>query len=539
MNKIGEENFQINSKMLYYLKQKAAKKLISLHLINKPKSYEFSKTYKKKDGTDFQGYNEIDVCFTLSKDIKIEENENLSALKYCDNTKNVIQSSIQLEKDIRYITEIKSNIKDIIDKKSLSEIKKKYQRFNEAFKNIKKVQNIKTHNQKSSLLLLSDKSIKEVKIAINSNQLKENFIYSNPQVGMSFIFELNDKINYINNKTSKEIATLKEAINNGKSKIVNSKEPNNNDISEITTLKVTIKNNISEIATLKEATATNNLQKDKEIATLKETIATNNLQTDKEIATLKETIATNNLQKDKEIATLKEKIKDNESDMKYLKYDIYDIKRESLQNFNFIKPDLLAQNHSANKEVSIKVMNSLGELFSCFDSLSKSYLEIKRIQGEKTLYEDIKPFIGKYLETNEGIEQWKVIYEKISKKAKKNSVFSKYYQSLSKLLFGEKYINNNLNSIDKDILSQENSEKRNMINKLILFLEVCTENEKINLIESKFQSVLYYICLNLEIKTVMNELFKIGKENKTPLSDIFTELISCINAENVNFLIIK
>ena len=503
MNKIGEENFQINSKMLYYLKQKAAKKLISLHLINKPKSYEFSKTYKKKDGTDFQGYNEIDVCFTLSKDIKIEENENLSALKYCDNTKNVIQSSIQLEKDIRYITEIKSNIKDIIDKKSLSEIKKKYQRFNEAFKNIKKVQNIKTHNQKSSLLLLSDKSIKEVKIAINSNQLKENFIYSNPQVGMSFIFELNDKINYINNKTSKEIATLKEAINNGKSKIVNSKEPNNNDISEITTLKVTIKNNISEIATLKEA------------------------------------IATNNLQKDKEIATLKEKIKDNESDMKYLKYDIYDIKRESLQNFNFIKPDLLAQNHSANKEVSIKVMNSLGELFSCFDSLSKSYLEIKRIQGEKTLYEDIKPFIGKYLETNEGIEQWKVIYEKISKKAKKNSVFSKYYQSLSKLLFGEKYINNNLNSIDKDILSQENSEKRNMINKLILFLEVCTENEKINLIESKFQSVLYYICLNLEIKTVMNELFKIGKENKTPLSDIFTELISCINAENVNFLIIK
>ena len=351
--------------------------------------------------------------------------------------------------------------------------------------------------------MLSDKSIKEVKIAINSNQLKENFIYSNPQVGMSFIFELNDKINYINNKTSKEIATLKEAINNGKSKIVNSKEPNNNDISEITTLKVTIKNNISEIATLKEATETNNLQKDKEIA------------------------------------TLKEKIKDNESDMKYLKYDIYDIKRESLQNFNFIKPDLLAQNHSANKEVSIKVMNSLGELFSCFDSLSKSYLEIKRIQGEKTLYEDIKPFIGKYLETNEGIEQWKVIYEKISKKAKKNSVFSKYYQSLSKLLFGEKYINNNLNSIDKDILSQENSEKRNMINKLILFLEVCTENEKINLIESKFQSVLYYICLNLEIKTVMNELFKIGKENKTPLSDIFTELISCINAENVNFLIIK
>ena len=387
--------------------------------------------------------------------------------------------------------------------------------------------------------MLSDKSIKEVKIAINSNQLKENFIYSNPQVGMSFIFELNDKINYINNKTSKEIATLKEAINNGKSKIVNSKEPNNNDISEITTLKVTIKNNISEIATLKEAIATNNLQKDKEIATLKETIATNNLQKDKEIATLKETIATNNLQKDKEIATLKEKIKDNESDMKYLKYDIYDIKRESLQNFNFIKPDLLAQNHSANKEVSIKVMNSLGELFSCFDSLSKSYLEIKRIQGEKTLYEDIKPFIGKYLETNEGIEQWKVIYEKISKKAKKNSVFSKYYQSLSKLLFGEKYINNNLNSIDKDILSQENSEKRNMINKLILFLEVCTENEKINLIESKFQSVLYYICLNLEIKTVMNELFKIGKENKTPLSDIFTELISCINAENVNFLIIK
>ena len=33
-----------------------------------------------------------------------------------------------------------------------------------------------------------------------TEHLNENFIYSNPQVGMSFIFELNDKINYINRK---------------------------------------------------------------------------------------------------------------------------------------------------------------------------------------------------------------------------------------------------------------------------------------------------------------------------------------------------
>jgi hypothetical protein len=308
LNKIGEENYQINPKMLYYLKPEAATKLKSKHLIKKPESYEFSKTYKKADGTKFEGYNEIDICFTLSKNIEIKENENLSTLKYSSEEEEVIQGPILLEKDMRYITEIKSNIKDIVSKKSLAEIKKKYNRFNEAFENIEKVQNIKTHNKKSTLLLLSDKSIIEVKNQIKSNHLNENFIYSNPQVGMSFIFELNDKINYINRKTSIDIATLKK----------------------------------------------NNLEKNNQITAL-----------EKEITALQTKIDNNEI----ENANLK-------NEMMHMKFDKYDIKKETLNHFNFIKPDLLTESLLKKSSVSDNIMNSLGDLYSCFYSISKSYLDI-------------------------------------------------------------------------------------------------------------------------------------------------------------------
>ena len=318
LNKIGEENYQINPKMLYYLKPEATAELKSKHLIKKPESYEFSETYEKADGTTFEGYNEIDICFTLSKNIEIKENENLSTLKYSSEEEEVIQGPILLEKDMRYITEIKSNIKDIVSKKSLAEIKKKYNRFNEAFENIEKVQNIKTHNKKSTLLLLSDKSIIEVKNQIKSNHLNENFIYSNPQVGMSFIFELNDKINYINyinKKTSIEIATLKE----------NNLEKNN----QITAFQTKIQNN------------------------------------EKEITALQTKIQNNEI----ENANLK-------NEMMHMKFDKYDIKKETLKHFNFIKPDLLTESLLKKSSVSDNIMNSLGDLYSCFYSISKSYLDI-------------------------------------------------------------------------------------------------------------------------------------------------------------------
>ena len=484
LNKIGEENYQINPKMLYYLKPEGTTKLKSKHLIKKPESYEFSETYKKADGTTFEGYNEIDICFTLSKNIEIKENENLSTLKYSSEEEEVIQGPILLEKDMRYITEIKSNIKDIVSKKSLADIKKKYNRFNEAFENIEKVQNIKTHNKKSTLLLLSDKSIIEVKNQIKSNHLNENFIYSNPQVGMSFIFELNDKINYINRKTSIEIATLKE----------------------------------------------NNLEKNNQIATFQTKIQNN----EKEITALQTKIQNN----EKEITALQTKIDNNEienanlkNEMMHMNFDKYDIKKETLKHFNFIKPDLLTESLLKKSSVSDNIMNSLGDLYSCFYSISKSYLDIMRFQGKKTLYEDIKPFIGKRLETVEEVEQWKGIYEKISTKSKKNSTFSKYYQALLKFLFGEKYVSDNLTSIDKDILSEEKSDKREMVKKLILFLEVCEENDSITSIEQKFQSVVFYICIKLEIVNVMINIFA----KKKAMDVMFTELISCINQENVYF----
>lgn len=156
--------------------------------------------------------------------------------------------------------------------------------------------------------MLSDKSIIEVKNQIKSNHLNENFIYSNPQVGMSFIFELNDKINYINRKTSIDIATLKK----------------------------------------------NNLEKNNQITAL-----------EKEITALQTKIDNNEI----ENANLK-------NEMMHMKFDKYDIKKETLKHFNFIKPDLLTESLLKKSSVSDNIMNSLGDLYSCFYSISKSYLDI-------------------------------------------------------------------------------------------------------------------------------------------------------------------
>ncbi len=97
-----------------------------------------------------------------------------------------------------YFFEFKLSIDNIIEK--INDIKKVYYRFIESFENIKTTQGFNINYNFKNLILACNKNISDVKNKINQNKMKENIIYSNPQVGMSLIFRINNKIININNK---------------------------------------------------------------------------------------------------------------------------------------------------------------------------------------------------------------------------------------------------------------------------------------------------------------------------------------------------
>jgi hypothetical protein len=176
-------------------------------------------------------------------------------------------------------------------------------------------------------------------------------------------------------------------------------------------------------------------------------------------------------------------------------------------------------------------MKTFEELFDCFNRLSKNYLNIAKYEEKESLYNNIVPFIGEVIKNDEDIEKWKNIQKTIENKIDDNSKFSPYYKGLLDFLFGQKYINGN-GEIDLDILSEEKSDNRNYVKKLILFLEVCDKNETIKFIEDKFNVVVIYIMLKMKVtrNQLIFESFK--SDNNKEIRELIVKLISCLNYDN-------
>ena len=176
-------------------------------------------------------------------------------------------------------------------------------------------------------------------------------------------------------------------------------------------------------------------------------------------------------------------------------------------------------------------MKILEELFDCFNILSNNYLNFAKYEEKKSLYNDIVPFIGEVIKNDEDIEKWKNIQKTIENKINANWKFSSYYKGFLDFLFGQKYINGN-GEIDLDILSEEKSDNRNYVKKLILFLEVCDKNETIKFIEEKFNVVVIYIMLKMKVtrSQLIFESFKL--DDVKEIRELIVKLISCLNYDN-------
>ena len=151
-------------------------------------------------------------------DAEIKGNENIKFFSKEKESKEIEQKdSYIFKKDITYFIEIKESIFGIKDK--LDETEKHFARFKNSFLNAK----IKK-NKEDKLIFICDKSMLDLRKEYKKGRIKEDIIYSNPQVGMRLIFELNDRIKHLSKnvetndekmsalkqENAKEIAALKK-----------------------------------------------------------------------------------------------------------------------------------------------------------------------------------------------------------------------------------------------------------------------------------------------------------------------------------------
>ena len=78
LNYIGESNYILLPKMIYYIKEEKAKKLNDLKIISIPEDFEFHDP--SKDEKEFEGYNEIDLAIYNKKEVCIQSNENFKLI---------------------------------------------------------------------------------------------------------------------------------------------------------------------------------------------------------------------------------------------------------------------------------------------------------------------------------------------------------------------------------------------------------------------------------------------------------------------------
>ena len=203
LDKIGELNCTVHPNILYYIKKKAAEKLIKLKIVKTTNIIFHDLT---KDKKKYKGFNELDNIITMKKDITFTTNENFKCIK-----NGLDNPEVELEKGVTYFFEIKTNPNDL--KAKLKDIRKVFNRFIEAMKNVEQLDNIKLLS-KSELIFICNKSCEEAINLIKDNKITENTFYSNPLIGFGAFIKLNKKINFINEQLEKTKKNQNQEIQN-------------------------------------------------------------------------------------------------------------------------------------------------------------------------------------------------------------------------------------------------------------------------------------------------------------------------------------
>ena len=452
LNYIGEGNYILLPKVIYYIKENTAKKLNKLNIISIPNEFKFHDP--SKDVKEYKGYNEIDLAIKIKKDICIETNENFKLIpknEYLnfkpankDNSDEPKKISIPIEfkEGDYYLFEMKINPKSIVN--SINDIRKKYSRYIDALKNTKIIQNFKFEESKFNLAFVCNNSYDDAKLA--TKEVKEDVIYSNPQVGLRILLKYDKKFKYLNEKV--------DSIKNDNEQLKKEKEEFNIKLAAIKNdneqLKKENKNEMEEFNT-----------KMKEFGS--------------------------------QINYLKNYIKQMEYDKEIIQYNNSRLYLTYISNP--MKVIFLIQTKSGREDT----IKRYSRLYDCFEHVSTFYKRIK--ERENDLCIKIIKYIGKDIKEEKEKEEWRSIKTEILQKFND----SVYYKGLVIFLFGEDY--NNKDKEDFSILSGNNSEIRKYVKNFIIFLSIFMDNSPNEDIEDKFQSVIVYIAEKMIGMKIISELF--------------------------------
>ena len=472
---IGESNCKILPKIMYYIKEKAALRLIQLQIIKAPKEIKFHD--KIKDIKDYKGYNEIDLIIYMKEEIRIKKNENF---KFIFKSRDV-NSSLELKKGHFYFFEFKNDVNDLI--KDISQIEKNWKRFRNSLENIKITQDIKFDMNNSHLILFCDKNYDDVKRIIKSKKFKKDIIYSNPQIGLNILLKFNNKIKYLTQNVdliNSELLKQNKEIEEQKKNFTQHQE-------KIESLQEMIKSQKKEFdEKLKEQ---NNNFKDyiKEMDDKNELRIYNN-----EYESYKYSLS----------------IIDYPMKIEYL------IATKDLKNFNFEKCQ---------------------KLYDCFLTLSKKFLKIK--EKENPLCRRIIKFIGRYLVEKNEKEEWMALKNEFSLKIKNKNI-GEYYNGLFLFLYGKDNDTKEDFDILSGNNSSTRNYVKNLIVFLSLFEENYNNIDDIEIKFQTVIIFIAYKLLRVEYVSKKFKNFPvISKEDKkdkvkSEIRKLMGELISGLNESN-------
>ena len=507
LNSIGENNCKLLPKIIYYIKTKAAEKLIKLKIIKTPKNYKFHDP--SKDNKTYSGYNEFDLCLYMKEDKIIKSNENLKFINRVNN------KDIELKKGCNYFFEFKNDANDI--KKNKIKTEKVFNRFVNALKNIEITEGVKFDLKNVNYMYFCNKDYTSAKSIIKSNKIKKDVIYSNPQVGLNILLKYDNKVKYLSQNIDIINDKLKQQEEETNNKLRQQEEETNNKLRQ------------------QEEETNNKLKQQEENYKRYEEETNNKLKQQKE--DFKNKLQEQKKQMDEYIINIKKKF-ELQSNLK--EYESYKYVLSKM----YI-PINIIELIKSKEELKRTDLEGFEEIYNCFVSISKLFIKIK--EENNPLFSRINKFIGVKITYPEDQKEWLNIKDEIIKKSKQEYI-KEYYEGLLFFLFGK----NHKKKVDYDILSTEISEKRNYVKNLIVFISIYEENygRNIHKLEEKFQLAIVYIAYKLvenekisnllrsnknkivDVKGNEKEKNKLEKANNRAIRIIMKEIISKFNIDN-------
>ena len=256
-----------------------------------------------------------------------------------------------------------------------------------------------------------------------------------------------------------------------------------------------------------------------------------------------------NKRQDNKIKSLTNEVEELKQKIKMLKSQVYgktEMKSESVKGNELISVDKIKIDNNKAYDLCLKELDNvfINELISIYSILeNKNELSLNKDTFEKA-YNCFKSILEKMLKIKNDLLYLKLssfidgkgntldyfkIEEMFTEKIKNSEACSIYYEILKNIIFGVD------GKSDWEMLTTLNSNKKDYVKKLLGFIEIFENNQKVKDIEIKLLCAILYMQLNIFGYEKMNSLLTGRNKNDMNNRNIMIMLITSLNLINVEY----